>query len=140
MEIKAKKIKENAILPSYAHSNDAGADLFACEEITIAPHESGLISTGVALAIPDDYVGLVWDKSGLATKHGISTIAGVIDAGYRGEIIVAVVNISNEPHTFKVGEKVAQLLVQPVSQASFIETDILDESSRGDKGFGSTGK
>lgn len=128
------------MLPSYAHSNDAGADLFACEKITIVPHERALVSTGVAIAIPGGYVGLVWDKSGLATKHGISTIAGVIDSGYRGEIMVAVMNISSEPYTFNVGDKVAQLLVQQVSQASFTETDILDESTRGDKGFGSTGK
>jgi dUTP pyrophosphatase len=140
MEIRAKKIKENAVLPTYAHHNDAGADLYASEEVTILPGVRTVVPTGIALAIPDGYVGLVWDKSGLATKHGITTIAGVIDSGYRGEIMVAVTNISDVVYTVKAGDKIAQLLIQQISQAEFTQTDILDESMRGDGGFGSTGK
>ena len=145
VEIRIQKVKAGAVLPSYAHLTDAGADLCSAEMVTIPASVAGsagrgLVPTGIAMEIPEGYVGLVWDKSGLATKKGITTIAGVIDSGYRGEIAVAVANLTNEPHTFKVGDKVAQILFQPVTQAHFVETDILSEADRGEKGFGSTGR
>ncbi len=140
MEIKIKKLKPEATFPSYAHLTDAGADLFSCSEITIPAHGRGTVGTGIALEIPDGYAGLVWGKSGLATKKGLTTIAGVIDSEYRGEIIVAIANLSGEDHTFHVGDKVAQLLIQKTEQAVFKETDILSDTERGGSGFGSTGR
>ncbi len=140
VEIKVKKLKTEAQLPVFAHVTDAGADLFAAEQVTISAHSRGVVSTGIAVEIPEGYAGLIWDKSGLATKNGITTIAGVIDAGYRGEIGVAISNISNEDYTFAVGDKVAQMLFQKIEQIDFSEAAILHESSRNEAGFGSTGK
>ena len=115
-------------------------DIYSCEERTLLPQEQALISTGIAMEIPDGYVGLVWDKSGLSTKHGLKTLAGVIDAGYRGEISIAMANVGNDSYTFKKGEKIAQMLIQKVEHAEFWEVDKLSETSRGTGGFGSTGK
>lgn len=138
MEIKIQKLHPEAKIPTYGHPGDAGMDLYAVEEIAVAPGERKGIGAGIAVAIPHGYVGLVWDKSGLAFKAGITTMAGVIDATYRGEIRIALYNSGSETKTFAVGDKVAQILIQPVSQASFVEGD-LDETSRGADGFGSTG-
>ncbi|OGZ04432.1 MAG: deoxyuridine 5'-triphosphate nucleotidohydrolase [Candidatus Lloydbacteria bacterium RIFCSPHIGHO2_01_FULL_41_20] len=140
MILKLKKLKSDAKLPSYAHPGDAGMDIYSCEERTLLPQEQALISTGIAMEIPDGYVGLVWDKSGLSTKHGLKTLAGVIDAGYRGEISIAMANVGNDSYTFKKGEKIAQMLIQKVEHAEFWEVDKLSETSRGTGGFGSTGK
>ena len=140
MKLKFKKIHPAAKFPSYAHPGDAGMDLYACGEAVILPGQRVLIPTGLQLAIPDGYVGLIWDKSGLAVKNGLSTIAGVIDAGFRGELKVAIINLGTEAHTFAVGEKIAQLLIQPVVQPEILETDNLEETSRGEDGFGSTGR
>ena len=140
MILKIKKLKGDAKLPSYAHPGDAGMDIYSCEERTLLPQEQALISTGIAMEIPDGYVGLVWDKSGLSTKHGLKTLAGVIDAGYRGEISIALANVGSGPYTFKKGEKIAQMLIQKVEHPQFQEVDELSESSRGTGGFGSTGK
>lgn len=139
MELKILKLKEGAKVPTFAHPGDAGADLFALEKTIIEPGQRGVVPTGIAIEIPEGCVGLVWDKSGLATKKGITTIAGVIDAGYRGEILVAVYSISNAPHTFEAGDKIAQLLIQPIEHPTFIEKDSLSDTSRGEGGFGSTG-
>ncbi len=149
VEIRIHKIKEGAILPTFAHLSDAGADLFTSESVTI-PGATSIdgnpifprtkIPTGIALEIPVGYVGLIWDKSGLSTKHGLVTLAGVIDAGYRGEIVVPMMNTDCEPYTFAAGEKIAQILIQPVAHPDFIETVILTPADRGDNGFGSTGK
>ncbi len=99
-----------------------------------------MIHTWIAMEIPDGHVGLIWDKSGLSTKHGLKTLAGVVDAGYRGEISIAMANVGNEPYTFKKGEKIAQMLIQKVEQAEFTEVEELSETSRGAGGFGSTGR
>lgn len=140
MDINVQKLNTAALLPEFAHGSDAGADLFAAEEVTVYAGERTFVPTGIALAIPDGYVGLVWPKSGLAAKSGIMVMGGVIDAGYRGEINVIVYNAGNEEHTFHAGEKVAQILFQKVEHATFTEVTELDETARGEGGFGSTGK
>lgn len=140
MELKIAKLHPQAVLPQYAHDTDAGMDLFCVETITVAPQERAQVSTGIAMEIPAGYVGLIWDKSGISHKHGIKTMGGVIDAGYRGEIKIGVVNLSGEAYTFEAGHKVAQLLIQKIEQPTIIEVDALSDSSRGVRGFGSTGK
>lgn len=140
IDVRVKKLKLEAKLPTYAHPGDAGMDLYAAEATTISAHGRGVVSTGLAFAIPDGYVGLVWDKSGLALKAGITTMAGVLDAGYRGELQVVLHNTTDTDYTFAVGDKVAQLLVQPIVQGLIAEVSDLDDTSRGVGGFGSTGK
>jgi len=140
VNINIKRINPDAKIPTYAHPGDAGMDMYSSEEKTINPQEQVFIKTGIVMEIPEGYVGLVWDKSGLSTKHGLKTIAGVIDAGYRGEISIAMANVGSDPYTFKKGEKIAQMLIQKVEQAQFNEISELSETSRGTGGFGSTGK
>lgn len=129
-------------LPTYAHPGDAGADLRATEDVVLEPGERRLVGTGVALALPDGYVGLVTPRSGLAARAGLSIVnaPGVIDSGYRGEIKVCLVNLDpRETVRLSAGDRIAQLLVMPFATASFIEVDTLDETVRGDGGYGSTG-
>jgi dUTP pyrophosphatase len=129
-------------LPTYAHPGDAGADLRAAVEVTLRPGERVLVPTGVALAIPEGFVGLVHPRSGLAAKHGISIVnaPGTVDAGYRGEVLVNLINLDRtEPFTVHRGDRIAQLLVQEVAQADFVEVDSLPDSSRGDTGHGASG-
>ena len=128
--------------PSYAHPGDAGADLMTTVDVTLAPGERTLVPTGVALALPDGYVGLVHPRSGLAARHGLSIVnaPGTIDAGYRGEIKVLLVNLDHStPITLRRGDRIAQLVVQRFERAAFEEVDILDDSVRGTGGYGSTG-
>lgn len=139
MKIKVKKIQADAIVPTYAYESDAGFDLFSVEEIIITAGKWATIPTGLALEIPLGYVGLVWDKSGLSFKNGLKSLGGVIDAGYRGEIKICLVNLSKEDCFLPKGSKVAQILIQPVVQADFEEVANLADSSRGEKGFGSSG-
>jgi dUTP pyrophosphatase len=129
-------------LPSYAHPGDAGADLYAREDVTLAPGERRLVPTGIALALPDGYVGLVHPRSGLAHRAGLSIVnaPGTIDAGYRGEVQVCLVNLDPAtPIELKRGDRIAQLVVQRVETAGFVEVDELPGSSRGAGGHGSTG-
>lgn len=139
MNIPIQKINPSAILPTYAHPGDAGMDMYACETVVIHAGERGLVSTGVAMAIPHGSVGLIWDKSGLAHKNGLTTLAGVIDASYRGEIHVVALNTSNHDYTVEQGAKVAQMLIQSVTQVELQEVASLDDTTRGNGGFGSTG-
>src|SRR5688572_15496612 len=116
-------------MPAYAHPGDAGADLHSAVEVTLHPGERSLVPTGVALAIPDGWVGLVHPRSGLAARHGISLVnaPGTVDAGYRGEILVNLVNLdAREPFTVRRGDRIAQLVVQQVARATFVEVDSLD--------------
>ena len=143
-QIKIKKINSNAILPKRATNGSAGMDLFACIdcEITIDPGERALIPTGIAIGIDNaDYVGLVYARSGLAVKNGItlSNCVGVIDSDYRGEIKVGLINLSDTAYTVKPSERIAQLVIAPVCVPEIIETDSLDTTDRGNGGFGSTG-
>lgn len=140
MEIRVKKVDEQAITPRYAHDTDAGMDFFALEDAVIPAHQSASVRTGIAVEIPTGYVGLVWDKSGLASKHGITTMAGVIDAGFRGELRFIVFNTTDEDYTFRAGEKVAQMLIQEFEHVGIVEVEKLSDTERGERGFGSTGK
>lgn len=128
--------------PTYAHPGDAGADLVAAEGVRLGPGERALVPTGVRIALPDGYVGFVVPRSGLAAKHGISIVnsPGTVDAGYRGEIKVSVINTDlRESYDIAVGDRIAQLIVMPVTTARFVPVEVLPESSRGEGGFGSTG-
>ena len=129
--IKIKKLSEDATLPRYAQPGDAGMDFYSNEEITILPNERKLVSTGISMAIPKGYVGLIWDKSGIATKHGIKTMAGVIDSSYRGEVKILIHNLSNQTHKIEKNTKVAQMLIQPVEQKEISEVIELDQTERG---------
>jgi len=129
-------------LPSYAHPGDAGADLRTTVDVTLAPGERALVPTGISIALPEGYVGLVHPRSGLAARHGISVVnsPGTIDAGYRGEIKVLLVNHDpTQPVELRRGDRIAQLVLQRVERADFVEVDALPESVRGSGGYGSTG-
>lgn len=126
-------------MPSYAHPDDAGMDIFSAEDVIIKAGERRNLRTGLKMELPEGYAALVWDKSGLAFKHGIKTMAGVIDACYRGEIGVVLVNLSDTDYKIKKGQKIAQMLIQKVERAEIEEARKLSETKRGDGGFGSTG-
>ena len=129
-------------MPAYAHPGDAGADLRARADVTIAPGERVLVPTGVAIALPPGHAGFVHPRSGLAARHGISIVnaPGTVDEGYRGEILVNLVNLDpREAFTVRRGDRIAQLVVQRVERPVFLEVDSLDETGRGDTGHGSTG-
>lgn len=128
--------------PSYAHSGDAGADLLAAESVTLGAGSRALVATGVSIALPEGYAAFVMPRSGLAVKHGVTVLnaPGVVDAGYRGEIKVALVNTdSSVDYEIAVGDKIAQLVIMPVVRATFTAVDDLPDSVRGAGGFGSTG-
>jgi dUTP pyrophosphatase len=127
-------------LPEYASAGAAGADLRASEAVEIAPGGRAAVPTGVRLQIPPGHVGLVWPRSGLAVRHGIDTLAGVIDSDYRGEVRVVLVNHGHEPFRIAPGDRVAQLLVQRVERAAFTAAAGIDDTDRGGGGFGSTGR
>jgi dUTP pyrophosphatase len=129
-------------VPAYAHPGDAGADLHASEPVLLGPGERATVGTGVAIALPDGYVAFVVPRSGLAVKHGITIVnaPGTVDAGYRGEIKVALLNTdARAPHRIEAGDRIAQLVVMPVSRARFVKVEQLPGSHRGEGGFGSTG-
>ena len=140
MELRVQKLHPQAKLPTFAHASDAGMDLYCVEELALAPGERGQVRTGIALGIPEGYVGLIWDKSGVSHKRGIKTLGGVIDSGFIGEILVGILNTGEEPQTFSIGDKIAQILIQKVEHPTIIETDSLEDTARGAQGFGSTGK
>ncbi len=140
MEVKVKKLKPEAKLPTYAHPGDVGMDLYAAEATTIPAHGRGVVPTGLAVAIPDGYVGLIWNKSSVSLKLGIMMMTVFIYAIYRGVTFLAMNNTTNEDYTFEVGQKAAQILIQPIVRVLITETVELDETSRGTGGFGSTGK
>jgi len=143
MELRVAKLKPEAKLPTRAHEGDAGLDLYACEAAHIGPGERWSVGTGVAVEIPAGHAGLVLPRSGLAMKHGISLVnaPGLIDAGYRGEIRVLLLN-TDPAETFRVaaGDRIAQLVIAPVALAEPVEAVDLTESARGDGGFGSSGR
>lgn len=137
--LKVKRLTETAKLPTRAHPDDAGLDLYANENWLLSTASRALINTNIIIAIPDGYVGLIWPRSGLAAKHGISVDAGVIDAGYRGPVKVLVTNSGDDDYAVHRGDKIAQLLIQPVSLMEPVEVDCLDETDRNAGGFGSSG-
>lgn len=143
--LKIKKLNDNAILPTRGSDGAAGLDLYACldEPITLFPRGLYKIPTGIAIALPDiNTVGLIFARSGLGVKHGISlpNAVGVVDSDYRGEILVGMCNLSDKPYTLQPGERFAQLVVMPVLNMELAETDDLGETDRGEGAFGSTGK
>ena len=141
MILEVQKLDPRAKLPTYAYDSDAGLDIFALEDFVVPAGKFATdIRTGVAVAIPERFVGLMWAKSGLAANHGIIVMAGVIDAGYRGELLLTVYNTSSKDYQFKAGDKVMQMLIQPVNQVEIVEVQNLPPSARGVGGFGSTGK
>ena len=144
MKVNIKKLNENAIIPSYGSACAAGADLYALCDGTeeIKSGETKLIHTGIAMQIPDGYVGLIYARSGLASKRGLAPAnkVGVIDSDYRGEIMVALHNHSAVTQSVENAERIAQIVIAPYLTAEFSETDTLDETVRGEGGFGSTGK
>jgi dUTP pyrophosphatase len=139
MELKVKRIHQDAKLPLYQHQGDAGLDLFSSVDDVLRAGEVKPIPTGIKVAVPEGHVALVWDKSGISLK-GVHRLAGVVDSGYRGEVRVVLVNLGTEPFVIEKGMKIAQLLVQPVKRVEVVETENLEETSRGENGFGSTGK
>jgi dUTP pyrophosphatase len=136
-ELRVKRLTLSAKIPTRAHESDAGLDLYADDYYLLAPGDMAEIKTGIAMEIPEGYAGLAWDKSGLA-KRGLKTLAGVVDSGYRGEIIVIVKNLGSEIFNIEQGQKVAQLLIQKVEFLKIKEAP-LRASARGEKGFGSSG-
>lgn len=143
-KINIKKLDKRAVLPTYGSKYSAGADLSACldEEVTIAPGETKMISTGLAGEIPVGYAGLIYARSGLASKRGLAPAnkVGVVDSDYRGEWMIALHNHSGIPQTVAPGERIAQVVITPVLGAVFDEVNELDDTKRGAGGFGSTGK
>ena len=139
MEIKVQKLSECATIPSKSNQSDAGWDLYAAEDAIIEPLQTELIGTDIAMAIPEGYVGLIWDRSGMATKRGVHRFAGVIDSGYRGQIKVCLWNSTQEHCIINKGDRIAQILFQAVPDFPIIEVQNLDKTSRGSHGFGSTG-
>lgn len=140
--VRIKKLNDRAIVPTYASPYSAGADLYsAMDEITIAPGETVLVKTGLALELPIGYAGLIYARSGLASKRGLAPAnkVGVVDCDYRGEVMVALHNHSNSPQTVSAGERIAQLVIAPYIVADFEEADELSDTVRGEGGFGSTG-
>ncbi len=139
MKILVKKLHAAAILPSYAHPGDAGMDLYSVADLVLKPGERASVPTGIAMGLPEGTVALVWDKSGVSHKHGVKVLGGVIDAGYRGEYLIGLVNLSQEDYAIKAGQKIAQVLIQRVEHPDMEEVAELDDTSRGDGRFGSTG-
>lgn len=139
MKLLVQKLDPSAKLPSYAYEGDAGMDLFSLEETEIPAGEKVAIRTGLKFAIPRGYAGFVWDKSGLAAKHHLKTMAGVIDSNYRGELLVVLTNLGKEKYKVGVGSKIAQLVIKPVEYAEIEECEIRDETERGEGRFGSSG-
>ncbi len=142
MELKIKKLNSNATIPSYGSKFAAGADLYSCEdELSFAPGETKLVHTGIAMEIPEGFVGLVYARSGIATKRGLAPAnkVGVIDSDYRGEVMVALHNHSNEIQTIASAERIAQIVIAPYLAVDFTEVEDLSDTLRGEGGFGSTG-
>ncbi len=142
LPVQVVRLDPDLPLPSYARAGDAGADLMTTRDVTLAPGERALVPTGIALALPEGYVALIHPRSGLAVRHGLSIVntPGTVDAGYRGEVQVLLVNHDpREAVTLRRGDRIAQLVIQRVERAVFEEVDRLPDSERGDGGYGSTG-
>ena len=140
-KVQITKTKDNAKIPIYAHKGDAGMDLYSTEDYNIKPGERVLVSTGIKIALPNGFEAQVRSKSGLALKHGLTVLnaPGTIDSEYRGEVGVIAINLGQEDYEVKAGEKIAQLVIKSVCEAELEELDNLDDTTRGDGGFGSTG-
>jgi dUTP pyrophosphatase len=143
VKVLVTRLDKDLPLPNYAKGGDAGADLVSRLDVTLAPGERKLVPTGISIALPDGYVALVHPRSGLAIKHGVTMVnaPGTVDAGYRGELQIILINHDpKESVSFKRGDRIAQLVIQQVERAEFIEVESLPGSGRGTDGFGSTGR
>lgn len=142
IEIKYIPLREGAHIPQKAHEDDAGFDLYASEDFTLKAHSYGCVPTALSIELPEGYEAQVRPRSGLAAKYGVTVLnaPGTIDAGYRGEIKVILINHGEEDFTITAGMRIAQLVVSPVLRARFVEASVLGESDRGDGGFGSSGE
>ncbi|HEX4677860.1 MAG TPA: dUTP diphosphatase [Gaiellaceae bacterium] len=141
IELPIQRLRPDAVVPGRAYSGDAGLDLSSCERVELAPGERALVPTGLAVAIPEGYAGFVQPRSGLATKHGISIVntPGLVDSGYRGELLVNLVNTDKvEAFVVEPGMRIAQLVILPIPELELVEVDELPESERGVRGFGSS--
>lgn len=143
MRLRVSRLKEEATLPSRAHEGDAGLDLYSCEEAHLGPGERWSVGTGIAVEVPEGHAGLVLPRSGLAREHGIALVnaPGLIDSGYRGEVRVLLLN-TDPAETFRIepGDRIAQLVIAPVALTEPVEAEALSETTRGDGGFGSSGR
>lgn len=137
MKLKIQKIDSEAKMPYFAYKGDAGLDIFSCEECYLASGEIKAIRTGLKIAIPEGYAGFIWDKSGLAIE-GLTTLAGVIDSGYRGELKVVLINLGKQPYQIKKGQKIAQLIISKIENLELVE-ETLDNTERNEASFGSSG-
>jgi dUTP pyrophosphatase len=140
--VRTRRLDPSLPLPSYAHPGDAGADLVSRVDVTLAPGQRVLVPTGLAIALPDGYAAFTHPRSGLAARHGITIVnaPGTVDAGYRGELLVNLVNLDpEEPFEVRRGDRIAQLVVQRVAEVDFVDVDSLPESSRGETGHGASG-
>jgi dUTP pyrophosphatase len=143
VEVLVRRLDPDLPLPTYSHPGDAGADLVAAEDVELGPGQRAMVPTGVAIALPAGYAAFVHPRSGLAARHGVTLVntPGTVDAGYRGEVRVVLINTDRaEPFTVRRGDRIAQLVVQPVARARFLDVGELPASPRGDGGFGSTGR
>ena len=139
MELKIKRLDKNIELPKYAHQGDAGFDLRSLEDVLLKKGGKVIVPTGLSMEIPEGYVGLVWDRSGLAAKNSIHCLAGVIDSYYRGEIKIVLINLGKEDFQIEKGMRIAQMLIQPIMTIELKEVKDLNETKRAEGGFGSTG-
>ena len=141
MILRFRKVHPDAVLPSYAHPSDAGMDVRSVEELTLAPGKRALVHTGLVMLLPPAYEAQVRPRSGLALKSGVTVLntPGTIDAGYRGEVGVILINLGDADFQVKKGDKIAQIVIAPVTQPEIVETEVVDETDRGAGGFGSTG-
>lgn len=141
MTLRFKKVHPDAVLPSYAHPSDAGMDLRSVDDLTLAPGQRALVHTGLVMQLPPLYEAQVRPRSGLALKNGVTVLntPGTIDSGYRGEVGVILINLGQAAFDVRKGDKIAQMVIAPVTQPNIEETDVVDETDRGSGGFGSTG-
>lgn len=139
MNLKIKKLQPNAILPKYQRVGDAALDLYAAEDKLLKPGIVNTVETGVAMEIPDGYVGNVRDRGGLAAKHAIHTLAGIFDSNYRGDITIVIINLGKKDYQIKKGERIAQMMIHKVEEIEVEEVKELSEANRGDNRFGSSG-
>jgi dUTP pyrophosphatase len=139
MQIKIKKLHKDAKLPTHGHPGDAGMDFYTVDEVRFPPHKQGRVNTGVAIEIPEGYVGLVWDKSSISFNKGLKVMGGVIDAGYRGEVIMNLLNVTDLEVVLEKGQKVAQMIIQKFEHCDILEVDSLSDTVRGEGKEGSTG-
>ena len=142
-ELPVRRLDPGLPLPAYAHPGDAGADLCAAEDVVLPPGGRATVGTGIAIAVPDGHAAFVHPRSGLASRHGVTVVnaPGTIDAGYRGEVRVVLLNTDpDEPFTVRRGDRIAQLVVQPVTRVRFVDVAELPATPRGEGGFGSTGR